>query len=281
MSARVEYMSMTDYLLHDAVGSSFLRDIDQKCPAYAKMRNDAMREELADSPVATKWDTRERGTAVHTGALEPDLFHESYAVVEGNRNANVVKDDIAANAAKGVVSVTQKQLDEVLDMVAAVRANAQMRRIIDGATDREVVVIWTDEPTGVECKARLDIVSVEDGRVYDLKTCKDASPLGWPKAVANSGYHMQAAHHLTGARAAGYDVGAFGFLCVENTAPYLTRVCFELDEESMAVGNGLVRSALAIYAECVSSGEWPGYTPGIDRLPGWALDEFLSDEVVL
>ena len=127
---------------------------------------------------------------------------------------------------------------------------------------------WDDIATDMRCKCRPDWF---DGTtIVDLKTCQDASPAGFARAVAQWSYQVQAAHYLCGTLAK-----RFIFVAVEKTAPYAIGV-YELDTEGLIHGSIARHNALQILQDCKAVNDYPGYTDGgieTIQLPGWALKD--------
>jgi hypothetical protein len=122
----------------------------------------------------------------------------------------------------------------------------------------------------MRCKCRPDWLSADGATIVDLKTCIDASPAGFAKAVANFGYQIQAAHYLAGTMAK-----RFIFVAVEKTAPYAIGV-YELDTEALVHGTIARHNALQLIGDCRATNNYSsGYTDGIQKLqlPGWALKD--------
>lgn len=142
--------------------------------------------------------------------------------------------------------------------------------------------------------------------IGDLKTTEDASPEGFAKSIANWRYDVQHAYYIDGTRLAleqgkcnppqegkaelsvywtdpvtgvlcrcrpdfwrGYPKH-FAFIAVEKKPPYAVGV-YVLDSEGVDIGRAQYQHDLRVYAECVRSGEWPGYGDKIQTisLPGW------------
>lgn len=142
--------------------------------------------------------------------------------------------------------------------------------------------------------------------IGDLKTTEDASPEGFAKSIANWRYDVQHAYYMDGTRMAleqgkcnppqegkaelsvywtdpvtgvlcrcrpdfwrGYPKH-FAFIAVEKKPPYAVGV-YVLDSEGVEIGRAQYQHDLRVYAECVRSGEWPGYGDKIQTisLPGW------------
>lgn len=142
--------------------------------------------------------------------------------------------------------------------------------------------------------------------IGDLKTTEDASPEGFAKSIANWRYDVQHAYYMDGTRLAleqgkcnppqegkaelsvywtdpvtgvlcrcrpdfwrGYPKH-FAFIAVEKKPPYAVGV-YVLDSEGVDIGRAQYQHDLRVYAECVRSGEWPGYGDKIQiiSLPAW------------
>ena len=132
---------------------------------------------------------------------------------------------------------------------------------------------WTDEATGLVCKARADFLS-HWCAVVDLKSAADLSPRFLSRAV-NLGYPCQMAHYRNGAIASGIWVREPDcvIVAVESKSPHDVGV-FRLDEETLEYGAKKVAELLAKVHECTGSGKWPGRYPGeqIFGLPEWAKE---------
>jgi len=292
-------LSMEAYLELGAVGSSFLRAIDSDCPAIALHDHEKPEE------AARKWTTQERGTCLHARLLEPARFDVRYVLSfgcrgvlksgdragkfcdsetgrlvrtrDGETSLFCGKHDDATLPSEPRVPVTEAALFEVDEMAAAVRSIAAPMLL--RATHREVTAVCIDPETGLPLKARLDLVDENDGQggtIYDVKALADIAPQRWPQVVWNGGLHIQAAHHLAVARAAGLSVSRFAWLTVRNAAPYLAVLQPSLGESSLDVAEQLWRDRLAVVKQCEQSGAYPGYeVPGSSELPEYVLRQYL------
>jgi len=132
----------------------------------------------------------------------------------------------------------------------------------------EVSIYWEDH--GVNCKARLDRVLIEEGIVLDLKTTDSVDYETFMKKVVNLGYDFQAAYYARAAERAYGKPFRFIFAAVERKAPYTVDL-FEASPEMVAEATYKVDKALKTFAECEKSGEWPNREPRIHSLeyPGW------------
>lgn len=248
-------MLIDDYHAHPALGSSRLREI-LKSPAHFKANLRRETEALA------------LGSLVHTLVLEPEAFPERYVVapkIDGRTKAGK-----AAKAA--LVSDPRIAVDgEVMAEASACATSIMSHRVYQQIRDAQVehTVFWTDAETGIECKARFDVLGP---LLVDLKTTRDASPKGFQRAIATYGYHIQAAHYMAGAIANGMDPRGFLFACVETSPPYLP-AGYLLGNPTLEQGERERRTALNTYAQCLSEDRWPGYNDDrieVIDLPAWA-----------
>lgn len=248
-------MDIADYHAHPALGSSRLREL-LKSPAHfrANMRRET--EALA------------LGSLVHTLVLEPHAFPERYLVVP--RIDGRTKEGKAAKAALADdprIAVDGETMAEASACATSIMSHIVYQQIRDAQVEH--TVFWTDKETGIECKARFDVLGP---LLVDLKTTRDASPKGFQRAIATYGYHIQAAHYMAGAIANGMEPRGFLFACVETSAPYLA-AGYLLGNPTLEQGERERREALLTYAQCLREDRWPGYNDDrieVIDLPNWA-----------
>lgn len=133
---------------------------------------------------------------------------------------------------------------------------AAMPPIFQGGS-AQVPLYWTDEVTGVKCKALPDYIAGHT--MYDLKTTDDASERAFAYSCRKYGYDIQAAMYLDAANANDMDIRKFIFVVQEKSAPYAVAQ-YKLSEESIEEARMRYRDALALYRDCEASGEWNGYS---------------------
>lgn len=136
--------------------------------------------------------------------------------------------------------------------------------------EAEKSVYWIDATTGVLCRCRPDWWR-DDNLIVDLKTTEDASPEGFARSIAKFRYDVQDAFYTDGVQqATGKRPKAFVFIAVEKKPPYGVGV-YVLDAETKDLGRAQYQHDLRVYAECVRTGEWPGYGDKIQTisLPAW------------
>jgi exodeoxyribonuclease VIII len=215
------------------------------------------------------------GTLAHTAILEPEAMATRYVVKPEGLDGRT-KDGRAWLAALpgGVDVISEEQAATARGQADAVHAVPELCSALSKGY-AESSVFWTDEATGIHCKARPDwVYPLEDGRVMllDLKTTADESPQAFARSVVNFGYHRQAAHYTSGFEAAtGTSVAAFVFMVVSNAAPFLA-VPYMLDDQAAALGRESRRELMQLLADCRERNEWPAYGSGVQllTLPAWA-----------
>lgn len=214
------------------------------------------------------------GTLAHCALLEPHALAERYILRPADLDGRT-KDGKAWLAAvpPGIEVVSAEQMQTAQRQAEAVRALPEVGALLEHG-HAEVSAFWLDDVTGEHCKCRPDWVNdAGDGVVLlDLKTTQDASPSGFPRSIANFGYHLQAAWYSDGyERASGRMVLGFVFAVVEAEYPHAA-AAYMLDDASLDKARAENRRLLDLYAACKRSGEWPGYPNTIQALalPSWA-----------
>jgi hypothetical protein len=185
----------------------------------------------------------------------------------------------AGTEAAGLMPVKRKDLDVAEAMASVIRE--RIVEACDGeAYETEVVFAWQETMnTGtVWCRGMLDVWCPSLQLALDVKTCRDASDAAIERAFAD-GYAGQDAWYRRGINAITKDAGRarFGFLFVESDEPHLFRRCNSTEGFRYAAQKQAER-ALAIFADCLSSGQWPGYDPLAVVPPSWLLNRWDAAE---
>lgn len=165
--------------------------------------------------------------------------------------------------------IDQSTYDTARRMRDSFMAHPAARELYQDRADTELSIIWTDEPTGVQCKARLDLPT-KSKKLVDLKTTRDASPEKFARSLFEFGYDQQGTHYVRGAVDVGMWFDSFTIACIENEPPYAVAV-YEIDDEDLRAGVRRLDARLELWAKCQKSGIWPGYSDEIQplRLKDW------------
>lgn len=235
---------------------------------------------------STEW-----GTLIDALVTSPEAFLNEFAVTpetyqdaktgeekDWNWNAKVCKewrDGIGKKKAIKGQTYTQ-----ACNAVKFLLGDSRIRELID-CSKRQVLWMaeYHDKETDlvIPVKGLIDLLPDKENKTYgrslaDLKTCANAHPGAWPKAVYDHGYHVQAALYLDGYVAAtGEDRNTFYHVLQESCPPWQVgrRI---VSEEFVAIGRQYYIEALKKYAQCLATGVWNGYDDeGRNVIDGWNI----------
>jgi hypothetical protein len=228
----------------------------------------ALQEEPEESTVA-----KDFGTALHSALLEPEKYRELYVakptIDKRTKSGKALAETIAVELA-GKMQISPASMAEIEAMVASARRHPRVIEMLQDG-EAEVSYVWKDEATGILCKCRPDWLNTE--AIWDLKSCIDASEVGFSRACAKYKYHVSAAYYVEGVRKLTGKTLPFRFVASEKDPPYAVAV-YEASEAFLRSGRRLVRQALDRLQDCRERGHWPSYQPEgrIEQLelPRWA-----------
>ncbi|WP_406078658.1 PD-(D/E)XK nuclease-like domain-containing protein [[Kitasatospora] papulosa] len=222
---------------------------------------------------ATK--TFDYGNAAHKRVLGngPELV-----VIEHDTwNTKAAKAEVAEARERGAIPLKQHEMDMINGMADAIRRHPLASALLDPAYGApEQSGFWIDGPTGIRRRVRFDwLPSIQSGRLIipDYKTAADASDDAMQRDIAKYGYNQQADWYEEAARALGLGGQDAELLLIvqEKKAPFLINV-IGIEFGSRIIGGAKNRAAIEKFAECMSTGNWPGYgdEPNYLALPGYA-----------
>lgn len=224
------------------------------------------------------------GTAAHLATLEADRWDDEVRIFDGAARRGKAWEAFQA-ANPGRLLLNQAEADKAQAMAAAVRDHGPAAEYLS-AGEPEVGVVWTDDTTGLSCKARVDWLHVlrdsagRIGRVIlvDLKTAREIGLREFSAQAARLGYFGQLAHYRAGIAAAlgiAPEMIEVVLVAVENDAPHDVAV-FAVDDGvpdgGLHYGETERRRLLKRLVECRDADEWPGQHPEVTPLcpPAWA-----------
>ena len=257
----------TEYHAHPALSSSGARKLlPPSCPAVFDY------ERRNPPPGKSVFDI---GSAAHKLVLGAGMAIRVVDAKDWRTKAAQEQRDAAREA--GEIPVLTHEYELVRGMADAIGLHPVAGQLFTEGTP-ELSIFWRDGRSGVDCRARLDWLTTNvlgEPVVVDYKTCASADPRAIARSVASYGYCVQERWYVEGAKAVGLaDDPGFLFVFQEKTPPYLVSV-IALDDNARRLGARLSRRARAIYAECVESDCWPGYSDQVEQvsLPAWAEEE--------
>ena len=189
------------------------------------------------------------GRVQHTVFLEHHKFDDEFVIQPPmDRRTKVGKEmyeDFIATVGDKTV-ITQDLYDLCMER----------RKIVEDYVPKEtdkvelsLVFMWH----GQLFKCRMDWYDGKD--VWDLKTCRDASPRGFKQAINNFKSHMQAALYLDACAALDLPGEKFNFLAQAKADPYPYAV-YSMSTEAIGYARAKNEQALAMILECEKSGDF-------------------------
>ena len=234
------------------------------------------------SPAHYKWQqeheviksTFDLGHAVHSMVLGIGLgvvaIPDELLASNGAASTKEAKSFIAEARLAGQVPLKADVVDECKAITESVLAHPVARKLLEIPGKSEQSLFAEDKESGVWLRARIDRLPDQNPNpttIIDLKTAVSADPRDFGRSAAEYGYDIQSEFYQHVLKLARGDWETnFRFIVVEKSAPYLVSV-IELDSEYASIGRQRMGRAIDLYAECVESGEWPGYDP-IEHLVG-------------
>lgn len=253
-------MTYADYEAIDAVNWSTLVHLATS-PRLLEYRRDHPREDT---------DALRLGTAIHCAILEPEVWAARYVAKPdlGDGRTKAGKEARAAwreTLPLGAVVLDPEEHALASRAADAVRAHPDAARLVSHGRAEETTT-WTDEATGIACKARLDYVT--PSFVTDIKSTRQETLPDFARDVARRLYHGQFAFYLDGAIATKrvHDMAHFYVLGVQTVPPFDVMPC-RMMLEDLERGRALYRSFLRRYAECRAANWYPGLAPSVVDLP--------------
>lgn len=205
------------------------------------------------------------GSYVHALVLEPVKARLAFAIAptcdRRTKDGKAIYEAFTSALEPGTTVLSADEAEEANKIAAAAKGCIDRHGFKFKHTELMFLASYMDCPI----KAAIDAVGESDGYLYDLKTCEDASPAGFLKAVRAYRYNLQA-NFYKAAYQAGFKehVQGFRFICVEKET--LQTAVYELGPDLMAYGYTDFVKALETYKDCMASGEWPGYAQDIQTL---------------
>ena len=223
MKTGIHNILFDQYLALDRVSNSYLNRLS-RVPAMAKIKTEA-------TPAMTF------GTAFHSFILEPDKFSNQVAVCPKCDKRTKVGKELCAEftaESKGKVVIGIDEFETIQSMRESIsRHPAASRLLSEGMAEQSV--LFTDDETGIECKARPDWITA-DNVVVDLKTTRDASEYDFLRSICQFRYFQQAAMYLDALNiVSDMEYTEFVFIAIETVIPFRVEV-YSLDTEFLDFG---------------------------------------------
>jgi hypothetical protein len=268
-------LDFDQYALVPAINFSILSRF-RDTPAHVRQKLDHQ-----DAPTPAQ----HMGTLVHMAVLEParfaaEVIQRPEGIDRRTKAGKAAWEDFESQAA-GREIASPEEWDTCHGILRSINQHASCREVLRGRGANELTIVWKDEEFDVLCKSRIDRLGELGGYscIVDVKTsAQTASLRNWQRSVAEYAYAEQAAMYVDGLRTLrplADGERKFLWLVCEKPAPWCVRL-FEAEYDALQFGHQLYRDHLRQYAECCSSGSWPGYPEGVETagLPAWLQKTF-------
>jgi exodeoxyribonuclease VIII len=213
-----------------------------------------------DAPPEKASSAMDLGTLVHAALLEPEKLATDFAVwpdnvlsIDGKATTKAAKEFQANNAGKVILKADEWHSASVM----AANVRALVGEWFKAKPVLETSLFWTNEATEVDCRCRCDFLANLSDRVIvaDLKTCRNAAPHAFTKAVESYGYWMQDALYTDGVEAVYGKPARFVFIAVQSTFPFTVAV-YELSEEDKEAARYHTLASLGELAGRMERNDW-------------------------
>ena len=227
-----------------------------------------------------------QGSLNHCLVLTPELFDKEYILMEPGQRRSPREKKFQELLETGRIPVKPEEVTKASRIADAVHSDPLWQGITEPGCVRERSWFWTDEETGVPCKARTDgfVEGERRNLLLDLKPAPGDEDFG--KFCFRKGYHIQAAWYARGVKAVTGKPCDFMVVSVSD----ILEVNFDLlcVAEAMTNMHQLaeqeIQKALERIKLCTELDEWPSRNDGrVQTLepPRWALrdlDDTLNPE---
>jgi hypothetical protein len=202
------------------------------------------------------------GSAVHTLILEPEKFFDEFCIMEEFEEFNArtklgrsyKKEFYNANEGKIILKPAEYKAAE--RMAESVKRHKTASKLLQGKYVVEQSIFWTDDDTGVLCKARPDLWHHDLNVICDLKTSADPVPDAFARTIKESCYHIQAAMQVDAIlKTTGQMIDLFCFVVIPSTRPFVPYV-YIIGDEIISLGRQEYKDALKIFKICKEKNRW-------------------------
>ena len=229
-------MSFADYVNIDAVNASTLLTHWGVTPAearYVQLHGD-------DDTTA-----KVTGSAAHAVILEPSVFEDHFVTQPtaaqfgfGDFRTKKAKEarDAWLEEHKDSVTINEGEYKAAIGMRDATKSDEFLSSLLTSSGKNELTLLWTDEPTGLKCKALVDRITTYRGypTLIDIKTTRALDDYFLQKSMAMYHYHIRVAWYMDALQlrfADKKEIRVF-LLWVLNRPPYIGRVT-EVEEDGL------------------------------------------------
>lgn len=249
-------ITRAEYFALPGINQSALKHI-AKSPKHFKYRVDHPMVPTAEMQMGAYYDHLVFGSECDVAVCPFDDFRK--------QEARTWKEE---NMAAGRTIVTKEQQVRAHRMLEEIKNSPAAQKLL--SKGRAQVAFSCELTPGVTGKGLLDWLSDDYFVVVDLKVTTDASRDKFQRHLLAMGYDVQMAMYVWGIEAVTGDACGAAWIVIEDEEPHDVAV-WVAEPDILKRGRKLLMDRLALWADCMKSGEWPGYTPqpAPIALPAW------------
>jgi hypothetical protein len=176
-------------------------------------------------------------------------------------DTDAIKGEIAMAREEGKIPLKPHEYAQIMAMADALRRDPVAGPLLEPDSGQpEQSIFWKDRGTGITCRARIDWWR-HDGEPVDYKSARSAEPQKFEKDSWDHGYAQQDDWYCTGLEALGYadEHTVMRFVVQEKEPPYVVTVA-RFDLKARRIARLLNEASRHLYARCMETGHWPGYS---------------------
>ena len=217
------------------------------------------------------------GSLVDCLVFTPDEFYNRYLITSADRRGTK-EWKAAEEEANGREVIKQQDFDDALLMTNSLLEHDEAIHYLNGK--HQVSVFWTDELSGIKCKARPDCVGEH---LSDLKTSVSVSAWSFAKQAAELKYHWQDVWYSEGLAANGMEFERMYFVVVQKKPVRLYGQSakrhpigiFTFDDAAREQAAREIAEWRSIYKLCQANNDWPEFEkkPQVISLPKYYTGE--------
>ena len=244
------------------------------------------------------------GTLAHTLFLEPEQFHNEFAVIPADapkpptdvmRNAknpseDSIKrvqwwDDFAAKHGEKI-TISAEQLDGAQRIATNLRTLSSYKDMQNNYGMAEVSIFFTDPIFGLKLRVRPDYhlapcKAFPNGLILDVKSTRDARPFKFSRDSGEYGYDLSSSMYREGFQQyyQTEEKPPFIFLVAENLAPFNVKQ-YRASDLLLSVGDARYYKSKEMLAESLLINEWDGYSKEMEDLflPSYMTTQALEND---
>lgn len=258
------------YHARPEISASGLKVLRRSPKAFQHSRT--VRVEKVEFDVGHAVHSRVLGVGLPIARIPAEILSGPHMAIQSQK----AKDYVSEARAAGKVPLKPATYEHVVRASDAVlrhpKAGPLMEATAAGLSEVSMFAQWPGADASVRVRGRAD--RVHDLDIIDLKTTTDLSTLKLQRAVVDFGYDVSAEmYRLLFELVTGQVANPMTLVFTEKEPPYDVRVVV-LEDEWIDFGWGRLREAMDRYADCVTSGVWPGIdddpaAPSGLPVPGW------------